>query len=115
MGHPFDHLTASTTELLHLPNEMRIREVLSERWVHYPRAKAALAALDRLTCYPRTTRMPSIAIYGDSGMGKTMIMKKFCRGSSARPRSAGKGIERRRYRRSSWLESRESVRCSPRF
>ncbi len=78
MGHPFDHLTASTTELLRLPNEMRIREVLSERWVQYPRAKSALAALDRLTGHPRTTRMPSLAIYGDSGMGKTMLMKKFC-------------------------------------
>ena len=22
--------------------------------------------------------MPSLAIYGDSGMGKTMLMKKFC-------------------------------------
>lgn len=27
--------------------------------------------------HPRGTRMPSIAIYGDSGMGKTMIMKRF--------------------------------------
>jgi hypothetical protein len=27
--------------------------------------------------HPRSTRMPSVAIYGDSGMGKTMIMEKF--------------------------------------
>ncbi|MPR12850.1 hypothetical protein FS320_38900, partial [Microvirga tunisiensis] len=27
--------------------------------------------------HPRTTRMPSVAIYGDSGMGKTMIMERF--------------------------------------
>ena len=27
--------------------------------------------------YPQGTRMPPVAIYGDSGMGKTMIMKRF--------------------------------------
>jgi Cdc6-like AAA superfamily ATPase len=41
-------------------------------------SEAALAAMDRLAAHPRTTRMPSLAIYGDSGMGKTMLMKKFC-------------------------------------
>nr|WP_272952282.1 TniB family NTP-binding protein [Sinorhizobium meliloti] len=27
--------------------------------------------------HTRGTRMPSVAVYGDSGMGKTMIMKRF--------------------------------------
>jgi hypothetical protein len=52
---------------------------MSERWVQYPRAGQALEILERLLDRPRTTRMPSIAIYGDSGMGKTMIMEKFRR------------------------------------
>ena len=78
MKHQFEHLTASTAELLNLSNDLRIREVQSERWVHYPRAKAALVAMGRLAAHPRTTRMPSLAIYGDSGMGKTMLMRKFC-------------------------------------
>jgi len=33
--------------------------------------------LSLLLDHPRGTRMPSVAIYGDSGMGKTMIMKRF--------------------------------------
>jgi DNA transposition AAA+ family ATPase len=78
LKHQFEHLTASTAELLNLSNDLRIREVQSERWVHYPRAKAALVAMGRLAAHPRTTRMPSLAIYGDSGMGKTMLMRKFC-------------------------------------
>ena len=78
MKHQFEHLTVSTAELLALSNDLRIREVQSERWVHYPRAKAALVAMGRLAAHPRTTRMPSLAIYGDSGMGKTMLMQKFC-------------------------------------
>nr|WP_245269096.1 TniB family NTP-binding protein [Mesorhizobium sp. WSM2561] len=44
----------------------------------YPRAKQALDRLNLLVDHPRGTRMPSVAIYGDSGMGKTMILEKFC-------------------------------------
>ncbi len=32
--------------------------------------------LSALLDHPRGTRMPSVAIYGNSGMGKTMIMKR---------------------------------------
>jgi len=72
-------VTATTTTLVSESNSNRIRAILSERWVHYPRAGQALQVLQRLLDHPRTTRMPSIAIYGDSGMGKTMIMEKFRR------------------------------------
>ena len=78
MKHQFEHLTVATAELLNLSNDLRTREIQSERWVHYPRAKAALVALGHLTAHPRTTRMPSLAIYGDSGMGKTMLMHPPC-------------------------------------
>src|SRR5216684_4307056 len=68
------HLTPAAAAFLSEPNDRRIRAVMSERWVQYPRAGQALEILERLLDRPRTTRMPSIAIYGDSGMGKTMIM-----------------------------------------
>lgn len=71
------HLTAGAAALLAEPQAARIRAMRSRRWVFYPRAKQALDRLDALLDHPRGTRMPSIAIYGDSGMGKTMIMKRF--------------------------------------
>ena len=71
------HLTAGAAALLADPQAVRIRAMRSRRWVLYPRAKQALGRLDALLDHPRGTRMPSIAIYGDSGMGKTMIMKRF--------------------------------------
>ncbi|HEY4738042.1 MAG TPA: TniB family NTP-binding protein, partial [Xanthobacteraceae bacterium] len=52
MKHQFEHLTTSTAELLSLSNELRIREIQSERWVQYPRAKAALDAMERLAAHP---------------------------------------------------------------
>ncbi|KQZ54141.1 NTP-binding protein [Rhizobium sp. Root149] len=54
-----------------------IRAIRSRRWLVYPRAKQVLERLNQLLNHPRGTRMPSLAIYGDSGMGKTMIMKRF--------------------------------------
>ena len=42
-----------------------------------PAPAQVLRILDLLLDHPRTTRMPSIAVYGDSGMGKTMIMQRF--------------------------------------
>jgi predicted ATPase len=75
---PRSHLTPAAAALLAETPERRIRAILSERWVLYPRAKQALDHLNRLIVHPRTPRMPSIAIFGDSGMGKTMIMQRFC-------------------------------------
>ncbi len=71
------HLTPAAATLLGEPAVQRIEAIRSERWIAYPRAKQALAILRELVTHPRTTRMPSLAIYGDSGMGKTMIMQRF--------------------------------------
>lgn len=77
MDDDVSHLTASTAALLAETDERLIRTIRSRRWVLYPCAKQALDRLNRLLDHPRGTRMPSVAIYGDSGMGKTMIMKRF--------------------------------------
>ena len=77
MSPDFAHLTPAAAELLSEPNDKRIRAIKSRRWVLYPRAKQALDHLNRLINHPQGTRMPSIAVYGDSGMGKTMIMERF--------------------------------------
>ncbi len=77
MNDKITHLTPTAAALLAESNERRIRAIRSRRWVLYPRAKQALDRLTKLLDHPRGTRMPSIAVYGDSGMGKTMIMKRF--------------------------------------
>ncbi len=119
------HLTPAASQLLAESNAKRVRAVLAERWVNYPRAGQILQILNRLVDHPRTTRMPSIAIYGDSGMGKTMIMEKFRRehpplfdGQAGVERSrvlalqmVGRPGERRLYRRYSlrWAPRRTRV------
>ena len=71
------HLSAGAAALLCETDERRIRAIQSRRWVLYPRAKQALDRLSWLLDHPRGRRMPSVAIYGDSSMGKTMIMTRF--------------------------------------
>ena len=77
MDDEVSHLTPAAAALLAESDARRIRAIRSRRWVLYPRAKQALDRLSLLLDHPRGTRMPSVAIYGDSGMGKTMIMKRF--------------------------------------
>ena len=100
MNDDVSHLTAGAAALLIETDERRIRAIRSRRWVLYPRAKQALDRLSSLLDHPRGTRMPSVAIYGDSGMGKTMIMKRFRdehspRGRGASCRRARSGCTRR--------------------
>ena len=77
MSDDLSHLTPAAAELLQAPHDQRIRAILGDHWVQYARAGQVLRILDLLLEHPRTTRMPSIAVYGDSGMGKTMIMQRF--------------------------------------
>ncbi len=71
------HLTDDATHVLARPDHERIYFIRSKRWVPYARTNRVLDELKRLLLHPRTTRMPSIAIYGDSGMGKSMIVEAF--------------------------------------
>ena len=71
MSDDLSHLTPAAAELQQAPQDVRIRAILGERWVQYARATPMLRVLDLLLDHPRTTRMPSIAVYGDSGMGNT--------------------------------------------
>jgi hypothetical protein len=107
------HLTAAAAELLSESNANRIGAILGERWVHYPRAGYVLQILNRLLEHPRTTRMPSIAIYGDSGMGKTMIMEKFRR-EHPPLFDATAGVERTRVLALQMAGNPENVASMPR-
>jgi Bacterial TniB protein len=59
------HLNSATAELFALSSTERIRAIETDRWVQYPRARQALAILSYVLRHPRSTRMPSVAIYGD--------------------------------------------------
>lgn len=73
------HLASGAAALANSPNETRICAIRSDRWVGFDRARRVLRHLDGLCDHPPSTRPPGLAIYGHSGMGKTMLVEKFKR------------------------------------
>ncbi len=74
-----DHLAPTAAALLDCSKAERLEAIHEDRWITYPRARFALEVLETLLARPRTTRMTSVAVYADSGMGKTMLMERFKR------------------------------------
>jgi type II secretory pathway predicted ATPase ExeA len=72
-----DHLNTAARAALALPLESRIEHIRRPRWIGYTRAKHILAKLDDLFTHPKTHRMPSLLIVGDTNAGKTMSANRF--------------------------------------
>lgn len=73
----YEHLDPAYRRFADLPDEERIAWIRADRWIGFDQAGAALARLDNLLTYPPRDRMPCLLIYGDTGMGKTKIVRKF--------------------------------------
>jgi hypothetical protein len=68
---------SATREQAFLDAKSRIKLVQTARWVGFNRAQLAVDELERRYHYPSCARMPCMLLYGDSGMGKTMILEKM--------------------------------------
>ena len=79
MKQSFSHLNAVARVQAELGDPERIRALYGARWVPYPRAQRALDRLNFLFEYPKCARMQCLLLYGDSGIGKTMVVEKFLR------------------------------------
>jgi hypothetical protein len=80
MMHDLSHLSDEAADLAMRDNEERTNAIYQDRWVDYPQATYLLEVLKGVLARPRTSRMASVAIYADSGMGKTMLLEHFLDG-----------------------------------
>ena len=71
------HLASAAKEQAFQDAKARIHLVQTARWVGFSRAQMAVDELERRYQYPTCARMPCMLLYGDSGMGKTMILEKM--------------------------------------
>lgn len=71
------HLDPAYRKFAALPDDERIAWIRADRWIGFDQAGLALARLENLLTYPARDRMPCLLIYGDTGMGKTKIVRKF--------------------------------------
>ena len=76
-GTAFAHLDPTYRRFAALPDDERIAWIRADRWIGFDQSGAALARLENLLTYPPRDRMPCLLIYGDTGMGKTKIVRKF--------------------------------------
>ena len=79
MNDSLDHLAAECREEARWGTSERIRAILTECWINYPRAAFALPRLEHLLHHPPRDRMPCLLLFGATGRGKTKILKKFTR------------------------------------
>jgi hypothetical protein len=79
MPQTFEHLHTGVWSFLDESQEQRITRLYMPKWVSYARANEALARMEHLVRHPPCGRMPSMLLYGDSDIGKTMIVDKFVR------------------------------------
>lgn len=79
----FAHLDPVYRRYAALPDSERIAWIKADRWIGFDQASAALTRLTALMDYPSRDRMPCLLIYGDTGMGKTKIVRKFERAHPA--------------------------------
>jgi Bacterial TniB protein len=79
MTETYVHLLPSVRPWPAEDDEARIRRIQHDRWISYPRAEAAIAAMEALLNHPKRTRMPNLLLVGPTNNGKTMIVEKFRR------------------------------------
>ncbi len=77
MANSVAHLSESAQAVIEQSVEERIDHLRRPRWIGYSQAKQVLGQLEDLLTHPKTHRMPSLLIIGDTNAGKTMLAKRF--------------------------------------
>jgi Cdc6-like AAA superfamily ATPase len=89
------HLSSEARLLWLEASEARIRFIQEARWISHARAQRVLEELEWRLAHPVCSRMPCLLVYGDSGIGKTMVIEKFTRQNAARTYDAHNGVQKR--------------------
>lgn len=71
------HLNESAQAALELSVEERLAHLRRPRWIGYTHAQQVLSQLEDLLTHPKTHRMPSLLMIGDTNTGKTMLATRF--------------------------------------
>ncbi|WP_428390973.1 TniB family NTP-binding protein [Lichenicoccus sp.] len=90
----FEHLPQDVRPVAALDAEARIAHIRAERWVQHAAADRVLGYLHEALEQPPRERMENVLLIGESGMGKTMLIRKFER-QTAVAFDAVAGVQRR--------------------
>ena len=77
------HLPADVRPVALLGAEARIAHIRAERWIQHAAAERLLGYLQEAVDQPARERMENVLLLGESGMGKTMLIRKLERQNAA--------------------------------
>ena len=90
---------------------VRLEALRSKRWITHEPAAQVLASLKEIFDQPAGDRMENVLLMAESGMGKTMLLRKFQRDNAA-PSIRRAGCSRIRSCSCSWPRTRRRRRSS---
>ena len=79
MSDDYSHLGPAAREAIDCPAEERIIRINSRRFTDYPRCRSVLEMMAGQLAQPKGTLKPNLLIWGESGQGKSTIIKKHLR------------------------------------
>lgn len=88
------HLHPEARAAADLDDASRVERVRAERWIEHPAAARALTLLQETFEQPPRERMENVLLVAESGMGKTMLVRKFERANAVAFDEAG-GLQER--------------------
>jgi hypothetical protein len=88
------HLPADMRAIAQLDADARIAHIRAERWIQHAAADRLLGDLQDVFDQPPRERMENLLLLGESGMGKTMLIRKFERQNAVDFDKAA-GVQRR--------------------
>lgn len=71
------HLLPEVAAMLELTVDERAKKIREMKWIPYARAHRIMQKMHDLLHYPPSYRMPNLLVVGDTGNGKTHIIRRF--------------------------------------
>lgn len=93
-GGDFAHLPPDMHAIAQLDAEARVAHIRAERWIQHAAVDRLLNDLQDVFDQPPRERMENLLLLGESGMGKTMLIRKFERQNAVNFDKAA-GVRRR--------------------
>ena len=91
-GTDLTHLHPGARQLASADDTVRLEAIRAKRWITHQPAAQVLASLTEALEQPAGERMENLLLVAESGMGKTMLLRKFQR-DQARPLDAASGVQ----------------------
>ena len=88
-----NHLHPAVRDLARADDAIRLQAIRSKRWITHPLATRLLATLEETFGQSKGDRMENILLVAESGMGKTMLLRKFQRDHAVPPDTVS-GVQR---------------------